>query len=77
MPMKRWFVVVSLLMDGGILVFWGCHYYDCAANEVARQWIRLFAVASLLLSQIGLFVLFLAINFIVKALGKQTKSKQH
>lgn len=68
---KKWLkIVVSIAINGSVLIFWGSEYYNDKNNEVARQWILLFAVVSLFTSQICLLVLFSIINFIVRMCKK-------
>lgn len=50
-------LIISLVVDVVILIFWGYEY--CAANnDVARQWIRFLAIATFIICQISLLVLY-------------------
>lgn len=60
-------ILLSLVVDGALLLFWWHLYADPQNNEVARQWIRLLAIATLLVAQLALLLVFGLIHLIRKA----------
>lgn len=44
-------VLFFLIANGSVLAFWGSEYYAEENNDVARQWIFLFAIITLIICQ--------------------------